>query len=290
MPQYDLSKELAQLCAQLGDLGLHVVPDIRDGCLPATERESTLAYHVARELLLNVLRHARTDRAELTVYGTDRSELVVTVRDRGRGFDPGLLSDPHPEIQSGLFDLRERLETRGGGLSIVSILGKGTVATALFQREHQPALQPASLPAPPHAETVLAPRPEGRITVMVVDDHPWVREGIMSLLADHHDLSIVAEAATGEEAIAVARRLKPDLVILDLHLPGIGGIDVTKQILADNPGTQVVGLSAHSDRAMVDSLKMAGAAGFLPKDQLADDLYRTLKSYASIKSSTLSTN
>jgi len=280
-----LVQELRRLCEHMKPLGLMVALDTSeaDGCA-TTEEEDLFAYEIAREFLLNVLRHAGADRAELVLQATSRREIAVTVRDAGVGFDPGMWLSTGAERRGGLSTLHDRLEGRGGGLSIVSLLGKGTVATALFPLQ-QPQPEPVS-PAPPaSARPAASCRDEKSsrdyASVLIVDDHPWVREAIASLLAQHEDVRIVGEAATGEEAIEAVRSCRPDLVVLDLYLPGLSGIAVTKRIVQECPSAKVLGLSIQADEGTIDTLKTAGAAGFLSKHQLVEDLYRTLKAFVS---------
>lgn len=110
------------------------------------------------------------------------------------------------------------------------------------------------------------------IRILVVDDHGIVREGLAALLERNDGMQVVGFATTGEEAVAAALRLRPDLVIMDLVLPELNGIDATQQILRDVPATRVLALSAcHSTDHVYRALR-AGASGYVLKSAVAAEL------------------
>src|SRR5207249_1725461 len=100
------------------------------------------------------------------------------------------------------------------------------------------------------------------IRVLLADDHALVREGTRRLLEAEHDVEVVAEAASGEEAIEATKRLHPDIAIMDIAMPGMGGIAATRAIKACSPETAVLALSAYDDEPYLMALLEAGAAGF----------------------------
>jgi DNA-binding NarL/FixJ family response regulator len=118
------------------------------------------------------------------------------------------------------------------------------------------------------------------IRLLLVDDHPVVRAGLESLMSDVDGIEVVGTAADADEAIDIASRTKPDLVLMDLSMPGIGGVGATKAILAEQPGIQVVVLTSFADRDAVVEALDAGAVGYLLKDASAGDLVRGIKSAA----------
>jgi DNA-binding NarL/FixJ family response regulator len=123
-----------------------------------------------------------------------------------------------------------------------------------------------------------APRPplpgERRVRVLIVEDHALVREGTAALLEDEPDLEIVGQAGTGEDGLAAAVRLRPDVVLVDVELPGMSGIALTRELASRVPTARALVLSAHDDYAYVTESLEAGAAGYLLKTasrrQLAD--------------------
>jgi len=115
------------------------------------------------------------------------------------------------------------------------------------------------------------------IRILVADDHAIVREGIRSLLKQEEDFEIVGEASDGVAVVRLAHELKPDIVIMDLTMPDLNGVDATRQIAADLPGTRVIALSVHSDRHHISEMFKAGAAGYLLKDCVYQELARAIR-------------
>lgn len=110
------------------------------------------------------------------------------------------------------------------------------------------------------------------IRVMLVDDHPIVREGMRILLGTSGGIEVVGEAAEGHEACAAARTLEPDVVVLDLALPGLHGVEVTRRIRAERPATRVLVLSMHGSDEHVRPAVRAGASGFVVKGAGLSDI------------------
>jgi DNA-binding NarL/FixJ family response regulator len=104
-----------------------------------------------------------------------------------------------------------------------------------------------------------------RITVLLAEDHQIVREGFRALLEHESGIEVVGEAETGREAVQLTRKLRPDVVVMDIAMPLLNGLEATRQIRRDFPGTKVLILSAHSDDAYVEQAAKVGAAGFLLK-------------------------
>ena len=116
-----------------------------------------------------------------------------------------------------------------------------------------------------------------RITVLLAEDHLIVREGFRSLLKSETDIAVVGEAQTGRQAVALAKKLRPDLVVMDIAMPLLNGLEATRQIRQALPGAKVLMLSAHSDDAYVDQALAFGAVGFLLKQTSAQDLSRAIR-------------
>ncbi len=118
----------------------------------------------------------------------------------------------------------------------------------------------------------------GRITVLIADDHPVVRQGLQVLLSVQDDIDVIGEAADGQQAVAMAAELKPDVILLDIKLPGMDGIEVLRELRDSGMATRALVLTSASDRALVTLAVQAGAAGFLYKDVDPDALVRALRS------------
>src|ERR1700681_102061 len=121
---------------------------------------------------------------------------------------------------------------------------------------------------------------EKKITVLLVDDHSLVRRGFRRMLEDESDLDVVGEASTGEESIKLARRLHPQVVVMDCALPGMNGLQATRQILEDSPETAVLMLSMHSESTWVRQAIDAGAKGYVLKNALDLDLGAAIRKVA----------
>lgn len=115
------------------------------------------------------------------------------------------------------------------------------------------------------------------ITIVLGEDHLITRQGILRLLEDEEGLTVVGEASNGEEAVQLVADLKPDVVILDIAMPKLNGIEATRQIKVINPRTGVLILSAYDDDEYVFALLKAGAAGYLLKSVSGDELVRAVK-------------
>lgn len=115
------------------------------------------------------------------------------------------------------------------------------------------------------------------IRVLIVDDHKIMREGLRSLLEREDDLEVVGEADTGRQAIQSVRDAAPDLVLMDLTMPEMNGIEATRRIIGEFPEVRVLALSMHSDRRFIEEALAAGAQGFLLKDCAFDELIGAIR-------------
>jgi two-component system response regulator NreC len=119
-----------------------------------------------------------------------------------------------------------------------------------------------------------------RVRVLIADDHALVRSALKSLLEAQPDLEVVGEAENGAAALECCRRLAPDVVIMDLAMPGRGGINATEDLRREIPGTKVLVLTMHDDDAYLRLARLAGAAGFVLKKSLATELIRAIRAVA----------
>ena len=116
-----------------------------------------------------------------------------------------------------------------------------------------------------------------KIRVLLADDHKILRQGVRMLIDSQSDMEVVGEAKTGREAIEEARRLKPDVVVMDVSMPELNGIEGTRQICDEMKHTRVLALSMHKDAVYVREILRAGARGYLLKDSEDDDLVRAIR-------------
>ena len=173
----------------------------------------------------------------------------------------------------------------GGSFEIRSSPGQGTEATLRLPLMAWP---PKEQPSQAEGIDLSAARPAELIEIrsgvnahhirlLVVDDHAMVREGLRSLLESYADVQVVGEARNGREAIATAAILRPDVVIMDINMPDMNGIEATVQIKRRHPKTIVIGLSVNADQQSITAMTAAGAAMLITKEAAVNELYDAVK-------------
>ncbi len=271
--------------------GIAVETRIDAAADPGDPDQRIMLFEAVRELLFNVRKHAGIDRAELTA-GSRNGLLRIAVVDRGVGI-AAEQTRPLGSEGFGIFSIRERLEAVGGELSLRALAGGGTEAAIAL-----PIRRPAEAPettgdagaAPePVAAADAGPRfhldssrrhRDGirpAIRVLLVDDHRIVREGLANTLADEPDIEVVGEAADGQEAVQAGGRLLPDVVVMDVSMPRLGGERATRLLKELLPGLRVVALSMHDDEAVVERMRRAGADAYVTKGCRADELLAAIR-------------
>ncbi len=115
------------------------------------------------------------------------------------------------------------------------------------------------------------------IKIILADDHKIVRQGLRTMLEKESDIEVLGEADDGRMAVRLARELSPQVVIMDVGMPDLNGIEATRQVLAECPGVKVVALSMHSDRRFVMNMLKAGASGYLLKDSAFEELATAIR-------------
>jgi signal transduction histidine kinase len=268
-----LPTALQWLADQMKKNGLTVEVRLQTSQLPLPESQALLLFHSVRELLLNVAKHAGTHQAVLTLDVAGQ-ELRITVQDRGKGFNISTLEPSEPGHQFGLFSIKERMEELGGWLRVESAPAQGTIVTLGL---------PVTVAAPPpdalEDDGQVSPREvkaAGVRRVLLVDDHAMVRQGLRAILDHYPDLSIIGEAADGREAVSIAGKREPDVIIMDINMPRMDGIEATKRIKNDHPGTVIIAVSVNDTPHLRQSMQQAGASAFVSKEEAGERLYETI--------------
>jgi PAS domain S-box-containing protein len=257
---------------------------------PEQEELKILLFESVRELLFNIVKHAETKSAAVELkYDHDR--VKITVCDKGVGFNPQKLWGNTMENGGGfgLFNIRERLQLLGGTFQIKSRVGKGTAATLTSPLKSSTynfsKVKPSKVKMsfkPPSFET---PRPSfdqgrGKIRVMLVDDHAVMRDGLSAMLARHHDIEIAGEASNGEEAVGMVGRIRPDVILMDINMPKVDGIEATRRIHTEFSEIQIIGLSMYEADDQAELMAAAGAVGYLNKAGSSKALLRAIRDAA----------
>ena len=235
-----------------------------------------------RELLFNIVKHAHTDKASITVNIDEDHELWICVEDSGIGFDVATLS-PSGDSQAkfGLLSIRERMELLGGECEVSSSPGVGTLAILRLPLAQSCLESPAPLLALPAETEIVVPKSSGQcVRILLVDDHAMVRQGLRSILDSYADLDVVGEAADGQDAVIMARSLRPDVVVMDVNLPLLNGVEATRILCREQGAITVIGISVRNDPQVRLAMTDAGAVDFLPKESAANRLYGSFSTTA----------
>jgi len=240
------------------------------------QRMVVFLFEAARELLLNVLQHSGVSSADITLERLEDGQVHLTVSDGGSGFDPATLSESRsPDTALGLINIRERLEYIGGELNIESAPGCGTrvsLTAKIPERFKDSGEQ--------EHEAIAGEQPErvhDKTWVLLVDDHSIVRQGIKDVLAQEADIEVIAEASNGEQAVELAHQCTPDVIIMDINLPVMNGLEATRRISEQLPDVQIIGLSMFSQADQADAMFEAGAVDYVTKDGPLEELLAAIR-------------
>ena len=219
----------------------------------------TAAYRIIQEALTNVARHASADQVEVRL-AVEPGMLAISLRDNGQGFDSqSILAEGKG---GGLVGMRERAELLGGTLAAPDRAGPGHAAGRLFA----------------------AGRAAGReirgsrmTTVLLADDHNIVRQALRLLLEATTEYQVVGEAADGQQALQLVEELQPDVLVADIMMPAMTGLEVARRVRTLAPHTRVVILSMYDTEAYVAEALQAGVSGFVLKKSTSSDLLQALR-------------
>ena len=234
-------------------------------------------FRAAQELLYNIVKHARTKRAHVRLMESANA-IILEISDAGSGFDPAALHGAKAGF--GLMTIQERARYMGGMLDIESAPGRGSRFTLTLAKPDLPggllygrrASDRVSAPL----ATVWENSPSSQ-RVLVVDDHHLMRRGLVNLLHSLSGIEVVGEAANGQEALDQTRKLHPDVVLMDISMPVIGGIEATKLLKKEFPAVRVIGLSMHQDPYIAEHMQSAGADATLTKTAGAAELIKAIQ-------------
>ncbi len=249
-----------------------------------SEDNSVLLFQATRELLFNVVKHAGVLSAAVTVTQSD-GVITIAVTDHGCGFDAGTLrAQGRSSGGFGLFSISERLDLLGGRLEVESAPGQGsrfTLTAATTPSCPLPSPKAGHGHVPVATSTDPRQSDDGRIRLVLVDDHIVMRQGLAILLREESDMVIVGEAGDGDAAVQLVQRVRPDVVLMDISLPGMNGIEATRAIHALMPHVCIIGLSMFEQVDQSAAMRAAGACDYLTKSGASDELAAAIRACVS---------
>ncbi|MCE5326355.1 MAG: PAS domain-containing protein [Planctomycetaceae bacterium] len=260
--------------------GLAVNLDAEELITDVGEDIAVLLFQATRELLFNVVKHAGTESADVNVTQFADS-IRITVSDQGRGFDSKVIETRTGRTGGfGLFSIAERLGLLGGKMEVDSAPGRGSHFTLTAPVKSSAGTESRGV-KPPRVSVAIAPMgpadAEGKIRVVLVDDHIVMRQGLVALLREEKDIAVVGEASDGHSAVELVRQVRPDVVLMDITLPGMNGIEATRIIHAEFPQVAVIGLSMFDQAEQANIMRQAGAADYLTKSGPSEALVAAIR-------------
>jgi PAS domain S-box-containing protein len=270
---------LEWLCRRMADTQGLFVDLTAEQTGPLPEDLTVLLFEAVRELLFNVAKHASTQSACIRLCCMDGS-LQLTVSDEGIGFDPHALPPPGEKGKGfGLFSIGERLELFGGKLEIDSAPGRGSrfvlsVPIAVVESQSHAITESPMEIAP---ELINKHAQSRKIRVLLADDHAVVRQGISNLLSDAEDIEVIGMAADGHEVINLAAKLLPDVILMDMSMPKLNGVEATRLIHRDYADIRIIGLSMFEETEKAQEMRDAGAVNYLSKSGPAEELISAIR-------------
>ena len=254
---------------------LEVAVDASLPRLPA-DAETTL-FRVVQESLTNVHRYSGSAVANINISHKD-GEVRLEVIDKGHGIKAGKarakLDGPAP-LGVGIPGMRERLHQLGGGLSVdFGTNGTRVVATLPIKKVVEGEVAGESRTS---LSFTIRSAQDARRRILIADDHELMRRGLRGLIESHDEWAVCGEAVEGSEAVRKAEELEPDLVIMDVNLPGLSGIDAAMQIRQMRQAAKILFFTVHDSDEVIREIVDVGAHGYVAKSRASQDLVEAVR-------------
>jgi len=259
------------------DHDLTVTLNLQEIPMKLSDNLKILIFESVKELLFNVVKYAQVRTAELSSR-YENGLIIISVKDQGTGFNVDKIDKISSEKGFGLFSIEERLKLIEGQLKIITEPQQGTAIDIVIPFDmvveatnHQRLTnQPAVTKEKNNDKT---------IKILLADDHKIVREGIANILKEHPGFMVVAQAENGMEAVEKAEIFLPDVIVMDINMPKMNGIEATRLIKVKFPQIHIIGLSLQDENDVAESMKKAGAATLLNKAGDPQDLVQAIVAF-----------
>jgi len=242
--------------------------------LPA-DAETTL-FRVVQESLTNVHRYSGSSSAKIRISKSS-GEVLLEVIDYGHGIKSGTarakLDGPAP-LGVGIPGMRERLHQLGGELSVDFGTSGTRVAATLPIRKSADGESDESLSS---LSLTIRSAEDARRRILIADDHELMRRGLRGLLESHDEWAVCGEAVEGNEAVRKSTELRPDLVIMDVNLPGLSGIEAAQQIRLEREAAKILFFTVHDSDEIIREIIGVGALGYVAKSRASQDLIEAVR-------------
>ena len=262
--------------------GIHLSVSIDEELVRLTSDAETALFRVLQESLTNVHRYSGSPSAEIHIFQSAR-KVHLEIVDHGKGVKGGTERSTFagaPTLGVGIPGMRERIRQLGGQLE-VEFSNEGTRVYATLPREasaEESAEQSSQLfRDKENFQANPRQRPDVRKRILIADDHEVMRRGVRGLVESQEEWSVCGEAIEGNEAISKTKELRPDLLILDVSMPGVSGIEAALHILKDEPNTKILFFTMHDSPQMMREISNVGAWGYVAKARAGNDLVNAVR-------------
>jgi signal transduction histidine kinase/CheY-like chemotaxis protein len=252
---------------------------------PASLSLASILYRSIRELLFNVAKHAGVDSVVVEIRRKN-GLICLSIEDCGVGFDLNTVKvSRNNRVGFGLFSIEDRMTSLGGSMKIRTEPGKGCCVVLTLPKSVSRKIDVAEAALEKTVQTLVRDVPakpihpiveKSQIRVLLADDHKLMREALANFLKGQKGLTIVGQAMNGREAVDLAAKLKPHVILMDVSMPELNGIEATAQIARDYSDIQVIGLSVDNDDDTRQKMLNAGAKAYLSKTESPDTLIESI--------------
>lgn len=280
----DLIASINWVAEKLKKRGLTVIIEDDGRPKPLDEKTNVMIIPSIRELLFNVIKHT-SEKEAIVDLKRSGDQLHITVKDKGEGFDTESKEFvPNKKGGFGLFNIQERISLHGGSVDIESSKGKGTKVTMhipLSEEDKKEAFEQIDQVTEQEKTRPTITGQEEKIKVLLVDDHRMFRNGLRKIIEEQDDLTVVGEAGDGKEAVNLSRKISPDVILMDVNMPKMDGIEASRKISSDMPDIRIIGVSLHDSPEVIQEIRNAGASAYLKKTEAFESLIVTIRAEAS---------